>query len=576
MSAELLRRFVSGSFASFDRIRPVEFERRWNLSTVYEPGAAAGHGGETIQEGRVQVDFLETSQVGAEWGEIVVGHGFRGVRRAGRVSIREARFPTLEYHLEAIDSRDSTAGRKGQWIRQSGGFRHPLYRGRLTPRFEVEHENRMQWVAANDSLAAPSFRFLELRPGLAWTHEALDVATSVEWRTEDDWTEGIVRPAAVSWTGQTTFAYHPSPVLDVEGSTGFRRRRFTEPFRVGQGRRDTGSLLLGLNTGYRPLRRAVELNVLYQGGTERSSTLQEMYVRTGPGIGQYVWEDGNEDGIIQIDELLPERLPNEGTYVKTFISSDSLVSVVNVRGRLRLEVNPSRMWPRPDRRWQRWLAHVATRSVFEVHEKTRDPATTSIYLLDLGRFRNPAYTMNGRLRVVQDVYVFRSHPRYGLNGSFMQLRSLSESTVGGEERFVSAWRLEGRLNPGSRWGLRVRTALEQDRLVSTAFDSRRYDISAFRFEPESSYALSDRVQVVASAEFGRKRDARGDAPRAPGENPGGIPLHPAPEDAGVPADGGCSGRSGRTGDGPCPVRTHGWAWGGSIGHVVSPRPVHHQ
>ncbi|MEX0821713.1 MAG: hypothetical protein WD021_06175 [Rhodothermales bacterium] len=509
VSGEYRRRFVAGSFASFNRIRPVEFERRWNLPVRPAGVATALSADETIDEGSVRLDFLERSNLQAEVGRITMGSVFEGLRRTGTVRVDEEGLPVVEYRLEAIKSSDSSAAETGRWVRQLGSVSYSVLGGRFTPRLEIEHENRRQEAAGADSLVRPSFRFVEVRPGLAWDGGDLEVGGYVERRTEDDWIDGSIRPASTSWTGRSTVRYRPFPQLDVDGSVGFRSRRFEERFRIEQNRKDVQSLLLRFNGGFRPLQRAVRINLLYEGMTERTPTLQEIYVRTGPEIGQYVWEDANDDGIVQIDELLPERLPNEGTYVKTFIPSDTLTSVVNVQSRLRLELDPRRWWPSPDTRWQRWLSEVSTRTVLEVREKSRDPNVTRVYLLDLRRFRDPVHTMNGRVRVAQDVFLFRGRPDYGLDVSFSRLRSLSELAAGSEERFVNTWRAEGTARPGGPWGLRAVAALEQDRLFSATFESRRYDISGVRLEPEASYAVSDRVQLVSSIAYGWKRDGVG-------------------------------------------------------------------
>ncbi len=510
LSGEARRRHVTSSFAAFDRIRPVEFARRWNLVSRRDPGAGSLSVDETIDEGHVQFGFLEESSVRGEAGRIVLGDGFEADRRAAYVAVQEGGWPRFEYALESIASRERAAGEEGRWIRQSGQVEYALGGGRLSPRLEFEHEDRMQEALAVDSLLRPSFRFLEVRPGLAWQDEAFGMTAFVERRVEDDWIDGRVEPAATSWTGRTTFEWRPSSLLDAQGSIGFRARHFTERFRIAQNRENAESLLLKLNGAWRPLARSVQLNVLYDGMTERSPVLQEIYIRTGPEIGQFVWEDGNADGLVQIDELLPERLPNEGAYVRTYVPSDTLVSVVNVLSRIRLELDPRRRWGRSDRRWKRRLSQVATRTVIEVREKTRDPNTLPIYLLDLSRFRNAEHTMNGRLRLGQDIFLFRSRPEYGLDISLNRLRSLSELAAGQEERFVDGWRLEGRWRPSSDWGIQAVASGEQDRLASDAFSSRRYDVSGFQLEPGVSWTVSDRVQATLSASYGRKKDAFAD------------------------------------------------------------------
>ncbi len=510
LSGEARRRHVTSSFAAFDRIRPVEFARRWNIASRRSLGAGSLSVDETINEGHVQVDFLKDSNARGELGRIALGDGFEADRRAAYVAVQEGGWPRLEYALETIAARDSMAGEEGRWLRQSGRVDYALGGGRLSPRIEFEREDRMQEAMGSDSLLRPSFRFLELRPGLAWQDDAFGVTAFVERRVEDDWIAGRVEPAATSWTGRTTFEWRPSPLLDAEGSIGFRARRFAERFRVTQNRENAESLLLKLSGAWRPFSRFVQANVLYDGMTERSPVLQEIYIRTGPEIGQFVWEDGNEDGLVQIDELLPERLPNEGAYVRTYVPSDTLASVVNVLSRIRLELDPRRRWGHSDNPWKRRLSRVATRTVIEVREKTRDPNTRSIYLLNLSRFRNAEHTMNGRLRLGQDIFLFRSRPDYGLDLSLNRLRSLSELAAGQEERFVDGWRMEGRWRPSPDWGLQAVASGEQDRLASDAFASRRYDVSGFQLEPGVSWAVSDRVQAMLSASYGRKKDAFAD------------------------------------------------------------------
>lgn len=512
ISGEMRRRFVAGNFASFNRIRPVEFERRWNLLSrgTTATGGIVGGGDELIDEGNLRVDLFEGTSLRGEVGRIELDDGFRGLRRAAYLASEEQGLPHLDYRLEWIGSRDALTEEEGHWIRQLGSLALPLLGGSLVPRLQVEHEDRRQRFMERDSLARPSFRFVELRPGARWDAGTLELGGYVELRREDDWLDGELREAATSWTGQTTFRYRPSSTFDMDGNVGFRSRRFTDPFRLEQNREDVESLILRLNTALRPLQRAVQLHWMYEGMTERTPTLQEIYVRTGPEIGQYVWEDASGDGLVQIDEMLPERLPNEGTYVKTFVPSDTLTSVLNVESRLRLELEPKRLWTAPDTPWQRWLSQVSTRTVVEVREKTRDPRLSRIYLLDLSRFRDAEHTMNGRLRLGQDVFLFRGRPNYGLDVSFSQLRSLSELAAGEEERFVNSWRAEGRLRHGSAWGFRTMAAIEQDRLLSDTFVSRRYDIEALRLEPEVSFSASRSIQLVGSFALGRKRDDLGD------------------------------------------------------------------
>lgn len=510
LSAELRRRYTGARFTSFDRIRPVEFGRHWNLSRAVDvTGGVVDAGDEQADEGFVQLDVTPQSRFRAEVGRLRLGTSFEGRRSAATLHTAEAGLPQADYRVEYVTSRDTLTQETGRWLRQLGSVQQPLLGGRLVPRLEVEHEDRRQHVTGTDSLARRSFRFVEYRPGLAWVTETLTTGGLVEWRTEDAWLDGALLPASRAWMLQANVNYEPGRTFFTDASVGYRMKRYTERFRVAAQREDGASMVLRWNSRFQPLRRAVELDGLYEALTERTPTLQEVYVRTGPELGQYVWEDANGDGVIQIDEFLPERTPHEGTYVQTFVPSDALTSVINVQARLRLELDPARLWRGAGARWQRWLARVYTRTTFDVQEKSRDPELAQIYLLNLRRFRDPVNTLNGRLRIAQDVYLFRGEPRYGVDLSFNQLRGLVERAAGEERRLLNSWRFEGRYRPGTRWGVKLVSGLERNRVLSEQFASRRYDIASLRLEPELSFHPVRSVQLLGGLAFARKEDAVG-------------------------------------------------------------------
>ncbi len=511
VSAEVRRRFTGDHFATFDRTRPVEFARRWNLDarTVGRGGGTVQAGDETIDEALAQWAVTPRSSLRAEVGRLRLAGTFEGTRRALFVQAAEAQWPRLSYQVEDIRSDDAVRLEDGAWLRQMGRLEQPLWQGRLTPRFELEQERRRQRVRGADSLAAPSFAYLALRPGLAWRTERLTLGGSVERRTDDLWLDGALREAGSTWTLESAFAFRPGPVVNTEGSVGYRVRRFTQAF-VERGQQGRRSVVLRWNGRVQPFERMVNLNWFYEALTERTPVLQEIYVRTGPELGEYVWEDANGDGIIQIDEFIPERTQDEGAYVRTFIPSDSLRSIISVQARWSLHLEPARAWRRADARWKRLLSGVSTRTTVQVQEKSTEPKLARIYLLNQRYFRDAAHTLRGLLRFGQDVSLFRDASRYGLDLSYNLIRSLNALAAGQETRFVNLWRAEGTFRPSARWGLRLSTSLEDNRTDSEAFASRRYAIRGATLEPEASFTPAPSLQLAAGLAFARKKDAGAD------------------------------------------------------------------
>ncbi|HET6567160.1 MAG TPA: hypothetical protein VFG50_04285 [Rhodothermales bacterium] len=511
LSAHFEQRTVGDQFQAFDRFRPVEFARQWNL--VSRSGQAGGLRqleGEAVRAAGATLDFAANSHVAGEWGRIALARGFDGARRSIEFQSAEAGLPQLNYHAEYIQSADTLLAEDGSWLRQSGSVQYGLFGEHLVPRFEIEQERRKQFAMGTDSLGRGSQAFFAARPGIAWTTERLEAGGDVEVRWEQGWADGSLKDAGKEITLSSHFKYNPSRTFNTDANVGVRLRRFNENFIGRDGREDTQSLLLSWNARATPLNRAIQANWYYQAMSERTPLLQEIYLHTRPDVGQYVWEDASGDGVIQVDEFVPERTPDEGTYIKTFIPSDSLIAVTGVQAKLRVGFEPSRLWEKPTTPLQRALSNVSTHTTFEVTEKSRDEHLTQIYLLNLSRFLDPATTMNGRIRFAQEVYLFRTQPRYGLDFAFDRSQGLTELSSGEESRLIQTWNLEGRLRPTDRWGFKLRATLDRNRTFSEQYASRRYDIHGTSLHPEAAFSPWQGMQILGGPVFSWKRDALGD------------------------------------------------------------------
>ena len=509
-SAQVSRQFTSSDFRSFGRTRPVEFTRRWNLgSRASNPViGVVGGGDERVDELVLAYHATGLTHVGLEGGAIDLGGAFTGRRRALTFSSLERLLPDVDYAVEYISSEDSVVAQQGSWLRQRGVLREPFFDGRLVPQFEIEQEQRRQRAAGTDSLVLGSHAFSEFRPSLAWNTDQLSVGGEVEYRLESDWHAGDLLDAARAWTWLARFSLRPSRDFSTEADLGYRVRRYNDLFRIEHARQNTESVVLRWNGGFQPFKRAIETDWLYEALTERTPTMQEIFVQTTPDYPEanYVWEDANGDGVIQLDEFLPELTPNEGTYVRTLVPSDSLMSVVSVQSRVRLHLDPGLVWNRADAAWKRALAQVSTRSTIDVQEKSREPHISRVYLLQPGHLLQPGLTLNGRVRLQQEVFLFRRNPDYGLDLTYSRLRALNELASGRERRFLNNWLVEARARFATALSARLRLVSDQSRLASEAFDTRRYDIRSVGAEPEIIVSPSRSLQFRVGSAFSRKKD----------------------------------------------------------------------
>ena len=516
LEAHLARQFRGATFVSFDRLRPVDFARTWNLtdaggSAATSPDAAIR---EATDEGEVRLAFSPTSSAAVTAGRLARGGIFSARRAALQLDIAEARGPLVQYAASAARSEDALRGVDGLWLRQQGRVEQPVLGRRLRPRVEVEGERRVQQYAARDgadSSGVGSLSFLEVRPGVAWVAEKLEASLAYGVRREGDVLAGRLVHAADARTLSGTLRYQPAPSFQAEGSVGLRNRDFTPRFQARAGQASTQTVALQAGVRWAPLRRALDFDMDYQAQTQRTPQLQEIYVRVGPDLAeaQYVWQDANGNGLPDLDEFVPETTPFEGEYARTYVPSDTLVGVIGVEARFRLGLDPSRFVGADAGGWRRWLARVSTRTTLDVQERSSNPDLAAFYLLDLRQFLDPVYTQNGRIRVGQDVFLFRGAGRYGLDLSASLLRGRNRLAGETEARRLETYRAEGRYRPATALGLRAAVGFERNRAQSARYASRRFDIASAQAEGGATYTPRPTLSVGLAVFAARKRDAAG-------------------------------------------------------------------
>ncbi|MDX1440560.1 MAG: hypothetical protein R3284_11730 [Rubricoccaceae bacterium] len=434
VSALVRHRQQGSTFVGFDRTRPVEFNRTWNLGRF---GSSFGADSlrELSTEGQVLWELSPRTRFSADAGQLDFGNGDFSAQRAGfgfnldEPGVWNGLLPALSYRLDFTSSDDERTGQDGTFLRQRGSISRQNLVGSLTPGFAFDHELR-ELNATPDSVALGSFAFTALRPNLTWAAPKLTAASSLEFRQETEPLAGEMSDAATATTFEGDVAFLPSGSFSTEARVAYRTRRFTEEFRE-MGREDNESLAIRWTNRATPLNRSLEVNTVYEALTERTPLLQETYILVGSELGEYVWVDGGgeprpgePDGVPQVDEFFPETTPLEGTYARTFVPSDELFPTIGVQAQFRLRLNPGRLIrDRADRRLiARLLRSINTQTLIDVRERSTERDIKQIYLL------NPAYlqqrdprvtaegdtlapaTINGRFRVVQDVTLFPVSP----------------------------------------------------------------------------------------------------------------------------------------------------------------------
>ncbi len=508
LSGEVVGRLKEDDFQPFSRIRPVEFNRKWNVARAGAGFAGIDSLAETTTEGFLRWAASERSHVQVEAGQIALGDRFDGQRGALDVAVREGRLPGLSYRLDLVDAENGFAGEEGRWLRQLGRADYPLLNNKITPFVEVEQERRDQAALGTDSLVADALAFVEVRPGVQWLSPTLTAGAQLEVRDEQLPLSGTFADAATVYTVQTDARYRPSAAYTTEAQLAYRTRQATDAFaQTGLG--DNESIVVRWTNRWTPWARAVELNTVYEAQTERSPVLQEIYLLVGQELGEYVWEDASGDGVQQLDEFREEVTPLEGEYLRTFIPGDDLIPTIGVQGRVRLRLDPAKLVGEEAAGWRAALAQISSLTTLDVQEKSEEPELSRVYFLDPGVLQDPATTLNGRFRIGQEFTFFRDQTRYGGRLYGQHLRSTNRLATGLERRRIQQLDAEAQVQVLDPLGLELRGGWERNTSESP-FASRQYDIRSVEAEPEATWRFSRALALTGGVRLARNRDTAAD------------------------------------------------------------------
>ena len=484
----------SKTFSTFDRARNIEFERDWNLPSITSDVTSnlLANERESAVESSLRFEHPDSSVLELGYDRLELGSVIDASRKQLALYKPENRLPTFSVSGSIVSLSNTLTGTDTDWaafksrvsVNQWAGLQHPFIE------WEAEREKGEVYASLN------SKEYDAFRIGSEYGTSSHRVSVTLEQRLE--YPTSFIATESDLQTIRSNWRYSAGSRLSSNIQLGARRiHRSLGGDAPGQPTSNTQtSLLMGLN-GYWTFGLSNRFNWFYEVQSEQSARMQEIYIRTGQERGTYVWQDINADGLIQLDEFIPETTPGEGEYALTYFPTDSLESITALTASLRFNRSGDKESNR--------LGRIGLASVVEVVERTRDPSKLHVYLLQLGTFRSPNQSLNGRIRVAQQLFLMPGNDRFDLDVSFSEVRSFADLAAGPQSSQIATYGTEGRYRPSAKWS--VEMGWESSRHQSRgSFASRTFSIDAHQLSPTVLFRPKPNWQIRTSVEIAQKRE----------------------------------------------------------------------
>lgn len=493
-------RYTNKNFSPLDRVDDVEFGRKWSIDSTVTIRPSS----EEIREAGLTYNPIRTVSLGGSIGSNDRGPQFSANRKEGFVRLADDSLPKIDYTVEQIKSSQGGSIEENDWVRQNGSISYAMKK--FLPSFRFERENRSIETPVVDSLDNASFGFTTLAPKFAFKGiYGMNLSTEVELRDDDATYEGRLEPQSRSIT--QTYEWALPEVKNISSSLNviLRDKTFHDQFKLTNG--DVRTILVRTESRYTPFQRGVDADVFYEASTERSAQLQRVFYQVQKGSGQYIWTDGNGNGKVDVTDERDFQLSRyDGDYTIITIPTDQLFPVINVKTSTRLRLTPNKFISSPSSWVEKALSVVSTESYVRIEEKSSDPQTSQVYLLNLSHFLNPSTTILGSQLFQQDLFLFENRSDFSLRLRFLQQKGAGQYSSGDEQSYNRERSLRVRVQLVPEISNQIDYANKQDDLAASLTSGNSRIINSDDLSSDYSYRPEQNVEVGFKFEVSRSED----------------------------------------------------------------------
>ncbi len=240
-------------------------------------------------------------------------------------------------------------------------------------------------------------------------------------------------------------------------------------------------------------------------GLEARKDFSFIEVPTGQGI--YYWNDYNGNGQKELDEFEIAQFSDQASYIKVFSPSDDYVKTYTNQFNQLLTLTPARLWSKK-KKLLKLFSRFSNQFAYRLDRKTNEE--------DLTRRFNPLPVEISDTSLISiasnfrnTLYFNRTHPKFGADVGFLDLRSRSLLTNGFEGRSNAYYEGNVRWNVTRELLLSAKGKAGQKENSSELFATRNYKINYSEIEPKITFQPNLRVRWSVFVNYKEKFNAPG-------------------------------------------------------------------
>jgi hypothetical protein len=483
------------NFRPVERYRSVEFNRDWNLQGVDNVDT------EHLPEFSLTVQHRQTALMRYRIRAFLKGEQYTGIMNGieNRLILGKNRF---DYNGSFLHT---------QGIRNTGFYRHQTSYLRDLNRIMagVNHltENNRIYDGQTDTLTLNSRYFNEWE----WYVRQPENATNqyrLFYKQRNDYLPlgQNFEDASTAQDYGIRYQFLKNPNQTVELQTIYRKLRVDRPRTPAD--EDSKTLNGRVDYNSRWADGMVTSGIFYEVTSGMEQKRDYIYVAVPPGQGVYVWNDYNENGIMELDEFELAPFPDEANFIRVFVPSQDMIPTYATSFSQSLNIDPMVKW-REDTGLKGFAARFSNRLNYRIDKKNLGGITVENFNPFYGHVPDSVLiTLNASFR--NSLAFNRTNPKYSIEWTTQDNRNKNLLSNGFESREAKSQLLRSRWNFTRQYTLHLLLTQGQNTNESDFFTQRNYRILYQELGPSVSYQPGNNLRVSLSYGYLERENRMGD------------------------------------------------------------------
>ncbi|MFC2139783.1 hypothetical protein ACFLR4_03895 [Bacteroidota bacterium] len=492
-------RYIQDKFTSLDRINDIEFERQYNIQSNLNAD-------EELREIGLSLQPFEQLNIFSKYGYLKKGENFESNRYLTNLKLRDENIYSVIYDLDYV--KTSRANLSTDWLRQNANAF--IIIDKFKPGVDFLSENKDDTFNSGDSLLTTSLNYLEIGPYFEIINlSGINLRAKYSYREESYPINGVMEKESEAATKNINLSYRGIKEINTSLDLTFRNKKYTEAFR-NLGFTDNETVLIRSQSKFNFWKKFISGDIYYEAATEKTARLEKVFIPVPQGTGNYIYlGDLNNNGIAEENEFEPTVY--DGDFIVTTIPTDELFPVINLKANTRWGIDFSKFINNGSL-LSKILTPVSTETLFRLEEKSKEPDTKKIYLLNSDYFLNDSTTIYGSNLFQQDIHLFKNKSDISFRFRYTQRKSLNQFSGGLERGFYRERSLRIKFKMVKEINNQTEYINIADNVLAPATSNRARMVTNDEINTDFSYRPVRNIEVGFKVKVGRSQDDRPSEP----------------------------------------------------------------